>query len=96
MFLFKGFAINQTYNNYIDARNLAGAFKDIGTAKTKEQKKKAMERLTKDGKMLAGSLVSNFAFLAASQAIIRPLWDEITEAVMGVEDPDDERETNIE
>ena len=92
LFLFKGFAINQTYNNYIDARNVAGAFKDISTAKTKEQKKKAIERLKKDSKMLTGSMVSNFAFLAASQFMIRPLLDEVTEALMGVEDPDDEKE----
>jgi hypothetical protein len=88
LFLFKGFSINQSYNNWIDTRNLIGAIKEYGKNRNPESK----QRIKEDSRMLAGSLTSNLAFIAFSSAIIKPLLDELIEVLLGVPDPDEEKE----
>jgi len=87
-FLFKSFAINQSYNAFLDARNIAygAGGKSKMTAKQRQQAVKASSA------GLLGALASMWAFEMIKSSFVNPLLDEAAEALFDVDDPDEDKE----
>jgi len=88
-FLFKSFAINQSYNTALDIRN-------IGYGVSKSFKKKESKEGRQDVRDAAGSLLGTVAgvylFEMVKESFIKPGTDELVEALFDIEDPDPEKE----
>lgn len=88
-FLFKSFAINQSYNTALDIRN-------IGYGVSKAFKKKESKEGRQDVRDAAGSLLGTVAgvylFEMVKESFIKPGTDELVEALFDIEDPDPEKE----
>jgi len=87
-FLFKSFAINQTYNAVLDIRNIAYGVGGKGEMTTK-QRQQAVKASTSG---LVGALASMWMFEMIKSSLVNPMLDEIVESLFDIDDPDEDKE----
>jgi len=87
-FLFKSFAINQSYNAALDARNILYGVGGKGKMTTKQRQ----QAVKASASGLVGALASMWMFEMIKSSLVNPVLDEIVESLFDIDDPDEDKE----